>query len=269
MSWKAIAIKGVDLIVKYSPQILVGVGIVSGGAALVATNQAAKKFDLVSGHNKRNIRNAKMSLNGRELGKELSKLYVDRTILAAKVYGPAIGFSAVSVTCVLAGFGIMNARYVALASAYKTLDAAFNEYREATRELVGEEAEEKMIHGNLSDDHGPIGSPYKILFCQDTSVEWQSYPAANLMYLRTQQNLLNDRLRANGRMFLNEVYRSLGLPETKAGQIVGWMADGDGDGYIDFGIFDMDSQEKLNFLNGEEPNIWLDFNVDGNVWELM
>ena len=269
MSWKTLAIRGVDLLVKYSPQILVGVGIVSGGAALVATNSAAKKFDLVSGHNSKKIRYAKVNHQGTELGKELSRLYIDRTILAARVYGPAIGFSAVSVTCVLAGFGIMNARYVALASAYKTLDAAFNEYREATQELIGEEAEEKMIYGTLSDDRGPIGSPYKVLFCQDNSVEWQSYAPANLMYLKTQQNLLNDRLRVNGRMFLNEVYRALGLPETKAGQIVGWIADGDGDGYIDFGIFDMDSQEKLNFLNGEEPNIWLDFNVDGNIWELM
>ena len=89
---------------------------------------------------------------------------------------------------------------------------------------------------------------------------------------------MNDKLRANGHVFLNEVYKELGFDDTKAGQVVGWIYDPEnpnGDNYIDFGIYDVyncsksEAERKTAFVNGYERSIILDFNVDGNIWELM
>ena len=101
---------------------------------------------------------------------------------------------------------------------------------------------------------------------------WQNDPEYNLMFLRAQQQYANDLLRAKGRLFLNDVYEMLGLEKSKAGQIVGWVYDREnpnGDNFVDFGIYDMSKERVRAFVNGYETNILLDFNVDGNIWDLM
>lgn len=68
---------------------------------------------------------------------------------------------------------------------------------------------------------------------------------------------------------MNDVYKILGLPETKAGQIVGWVYNTEspfGDNYVDFGIFD---ERNKNFINSKSNIVLLDFNVDGNILELL
>jgi hypothetical protein len=67
----------------------------------------------------------------------------------------------------------------------------------------------------------------------------------------------------------------LGFERSMAGQVVGWV-DGNGDGYVDFGIFGAKIQgdealvaERLDFLNGQTDSVILDFNVDGIVYDLI
>ena len=60
----------------------------------------------------------------------------------------------------------------------------------------------------------------------------------------------------------------LGLPRTQAGQLVGWVK-GQGDDFVDFGIFDGDDMKHRDFVNGYERSILLDFNVDGIVYNLI
>ena len=59
----------------------------------------------------------------------------------------------------------------------------------------------------------------------------------------------------------------LGLPRSKEGAVVGWVKNGDGDGYVDFGVFDNDVWIATQFVNGQERSIWLDFNVDGVIFD--
>ena len=64
----------------------------------------------------------------------------------------------------------------------------------------------------------------------------------------------------------------LGIPRAKAGQVVGWVYDAKnpiGDNYVDFGIYDIHRETVRNFVNGYERTILLDFNVDGNILDLM
>lgn len=109
-------------------------------------------------------------------------------------------------------------------------------------------------------------------FYDDGCKEWTKSPEYNLAFLRAQQSIMNDRLKANGYLFLNDVYDALGIPRTQKGQIVGWVYDENnpvGDNYVDFGIYDMWKTEVRDFVNGYERSILLDFNVDGVILELM
>ncbi len=89
-------------------------------------------------------------------------------------------------------------------------------------------------------------------------------------FLVQQQNYANDLLKARGHLFLNEVYDLIGARRTKAGAQVGWIYDPEhdhlgGDGFVDFGMFDIDKPKARDFVNGYEKVIILDFNVDGVI----
>ena len=71
-----------------------------------------------------------------------------------------------------------------------------------------------------------------------------------------------------------DVYDMLGIPRTKAGQIVGWLYRPEdpnykGDNHVDFGIYDYTKEINRDFVNGYERTILLDFNVDGPIYDLI
>jgi hypothetical protein len=104
-------------------------------------------------------------------------------------------------------------------------------------------------------------------FFDESCPSWTNDPEMNVMFLKAQQHYANMLLQSRGHLFLNEVYDMLGLPRTKAGQIVGWMYDTEspsGDNCVDF---DLHSQHNERFVNGYEKSALLDFNVDGVILE--
>lgn len=139
----------------------------------------------------------------------------------------------------------------------------------------GEEHEEEVTRV-ISDSDGngikmkvgdSVISPYAVIF-DETSTEWSTDPEYNKMTLIRIRQTCDDLLHARGYLFLNEVYQELGLPATRVGQMVGWLNDGTGDGYVDFGIYNIqDVPNRSEFINGFEPSIILDFNVDGVIWD--
>ena len=118
----------------------------------------------------------------------------------------------------------------------------------------------------LEPDWGP--SQYARYFNSGCAA-WTKDPECNLVYLRHQQNYATELLRHRGYLFLNEVYDMLGLPRTKAGQVIGWVYDEAnpvGDNYVDFGIY---NERNEDFVNGYAESLLLDFNVDGNVLDKL
>lgn len=88
----------------------------------------------------------------------------------------------------------------------------------------------------------PIGTGEKHVrtFDQGSSSMWSAkpYDEYNWVFLRTQQNWVNDLLRAAGYVFLNDVYHVLGMTKTAIGALVGWRyADGELS-FIDFGCWE-------------------------------
>lgn len=227
--------------------------------------------------------------------KDLAVIYLQTGIKFAKLYGPSIVLGAVSITSILASHNIMRKRNVALAAAYTAVDKSFKGYRSRVIERFGEEldkelrynikakeiettvtdenGEEKVVKETVqvSDTNHTFYSDYARCF-DDGCTGWTKNAEMNLMFLRRQQDWANERLKARGYLFLNEVYESLGIPRTKAGQVVGWIYDTknpNGDNYVDFGIYNIHIEKNRDFVNGYERSIWLDFNVDGNILDLI
>ena len=61
----------------------------------------------------------------------------------------------------------------------------------------------------------------------------------------------------------------LGIYRTKIGQQVGWVYDKNNEYKVDFGIYNIHSPENRSFVNGYEKTILLDFNVDGDILDMM
>ena len=241
--------------------------------------------------------------NPEETGKkDLTLVYVQTGLKLAKLYAPAVGLGVLSITSILTSNNILRKRNVALAAAYATVDKTFKQYRNRVVERFGEEVDRQLrynikakeIEETVVDENGneqtvktvknyvdPTDiSGYARYFEQYTRDEngnvirnhyWDPNKEYNLLFLKAQQSYANDLLKAKKRLFLNEVYEILGLPKSKAGQIVGWVYDEEcpmGDNYVDFGLY-ASNQNYSDFVYSDNEAILLDFNVDGNIWEDM
>lgn len=287
---------------KHSPEILMGVGVVGVVTGTVMACRATLKLnDILEEAQETRDKIKEVASNPNyedkyteeDAKKDLTINYVQTGVKVAKLYAPAVAVGVAGVGCVLASHDIMKKRNVALSAAYLTVDKSFKEYKQRVVDRFGEEVEKEIRYGikaeeiveTVTDEEGnettvtetvktmnpTLYSDYARFF-DEASPCWQNDPEYNLMFLRAQQQYANDLLRAKGRLFLNDVYEMLGIEKTKAGQIVGWVYDREnpnGDNFVDFGIYDMSKERVRAFVNGYETNILLDFNVDGNIWDLM
>ena len=225
--------------------------------------------------------------------KDLAIIYARSAMRFVKLYGPSVLLGAASISCILASHRILSKRNAALAAAYSIVDKGFKEYRSRVVDRFGKEVDKELkynikaeeIEEKVIDENGEEKVEKKIVsvanpseysdyakFYDDGCAGWTKDPELNLMFLKRQQRYANDKLKAQGHLFLNDVYEMLGIHKTKAGQIVGWIYDEknpNGDNYIDFGIYDIHSAPARDFVNGYERTILLDFNVDGNILDLI
>ncbi len=235
--------------------------------------------------------------------KDLTIVYAQSAFKLAKLYAPAVLLGSLSITSILASNNILRKRNIALGAAYAAVDKGFKEYRSRVVERFGAEVdrelrynlkarkfEETVVDPETGKEkkvkkNGFVVNPsdiseYARFFEKYTMDEdgnsilnpcWESNNEYNLMFIKAQERLANDMLKARKRLFLNEVYEMLGIPRTKAGQVVGWVYDSENpksDGYVDFGLY-ADNLSYSDYVNGYDPAILLDFNVDGNIWDLM
>lgn len=271
---------------KYSPQILTGLGIVSGvGSTVLACKATLKLEDTLEKAEKR------IKAVPAEDQKELTKAYIRNGAEIAKLYAPAASLGVLSITCALGGQKIMHSRNVALAAAYKLAEEAFTEYRHRVIDAYGEDTDRMFKYGLKKEtvtvvEEGEDGKKKKVKRDIDVPIDpskisqyarffdegcknWDKNPEYNMFFLKSSQNYMNDLLRSRGHVFLNEVYEHLGLPHSQAGAVVGWVMSKDGDNFIDYGLYDDTIEKTRDFVNGYENVILLDFNVDGVIWNLI
>lgn len=290
---------------KHSPEILVGAGVVGVVASAVMACKATTKLDDVLAETKDTVdkihdvtEHPEKIPEGKEYTvedskKDLTIVYTQAGVKLVKLYGPAVVLGTVSIAAIIGGHHILRKRNIALAAAYTAVDKGFKEYRGGVLERFGEEVDRELrynikakeIEKTVTDANGKetvvketvdvadpnLTSDYARFF-DDGCTGWTKDPEFNLMFLKDQQRYANDLFKSKGHLFLNEVYDMLGIPRTQAGQVVGWIYDEKnpiGDNFIDFGIYDIADERKRSFVNGYERTILLDFNVDGNILEMI
>ena len=290
---------------KHSPEILVGAGVVGVVASAVMACKATTKLDDVLAETKDTVdkihdvtEHPEKIPEGKEYTvedskKDLTIVYTQAGVKLVKLYGPAVVLGTVSIAAIIGGHHILRKRNIALAAAYTAVDKGFKEYRGRVLERFGEEVDRELrynikakeIEKTVTDVNGKetvvketvdvadpnLTSDYARFF-DDGCTGWTKDPEFNLMFLKDQQRYANDLFKSKGHLFLNEVYDMLGIPRTQAGQVVGWIYDEKnpiGDNFIDFGIYDIADERKRSFVNGYDRTILLDFNVDGNILEMI
>lgn len=285
---------------KHSPEILIAAGVVGIATSTVLACKATLKVK-----EQMEQSDADMALVDKyveEHGysehyteqdemKDRAIVTTQRVVKLVTLYAPAALLGAVSVSAILYSHKIMSGRNAALASTLTAVTANFRDYRKRVEDKFGTETEREIRMGSRQEKTTVIdgdgnetevdqtvneGNPedYSIYArCFDESCRgWEPSSEYNLLFLKTQQNYFNDMLKSKGHLFLNEVYNALGFPPTKIGQQVGWVYSEDnpvGDNYVDLGIYDLYNERSRAFVNGHERSIWLDFNVDGVIWECL
>lgn len=288
--------------IKHSPEILAGVGVAGVVGSLVLACKATTKLSDVLEESKEQLDKIKEvaadpayeeKYSQDDAKKDTTITYVQTAMKVTKLYAPSVILCASSLGCLLTSNNILKKRNAALSAAYMTIDKSFKEYRKRVSDRFGEEIEKEIRYNikaeevvtSVDENGNEVTETVKVMdgtddpnsysdyarFFDESCAAWQNDAEYNLTFLKAQQQYANDLLKARGRLFLNEVYRMLGIDETKAGQVVGWVYNPDnptGDNFVDFGIYNMQRERVRAFVNGYEPNILLDFNVDGVIWNL-
>lgn len=271
---------------KVSPKVTFVGGVVFGVGALAMAVVQTFKLEPVIDEAKEQIEdvksNEKMELiDHKEATKDLGKIYGKTTLKMAKLYSLPFALEVASVAMFLWSNHIYKSRAAAYAAAYAAVSEAFKAYRQRVVDDQGAEKDREYYSGRkkvvtkevnaetgkeeekVEYFHGrPVSQYARIFDC--ANINWTTHALTNQAYLKGIQDYCNELLKIRGHLFLNEVYDQLGFVRTKAGAIVGWKNGGEGDQYVDFGIWDADGF-LLNHIDPYEAAIWLDFNVDGPI----
>lgn len=279
-----------------APNILFGTGIVGFGVTVGLSSKATLRVEPILTEAKENLDKIESVISNKQLaekhGYSEEDAFRDRVVVRSKtffalvkLYAPSVICGALTIAAFSKAHSIQNARIGALAAAYAGLDKAYRSYRERVRVLVGEEKELDLyydaqvakieLESSDSSDTSKTVVEQKIVgdgaysmyarFFDQTCEPWKKNPEYNWIFLRAQQQYANDMLKSRGYLFLNDVYSSLGIEPTEAGQVVGWVLGPNGDNYVDFGFLDGTKAKVREFVNGQERSILLDFNVDGYI----
>lgn len=273
-------------LVKKSPTIFTGAGIALLVGANVASGWGTIKAKAVAEEDISEVPD-----------EDQRRVAIAKFAKMAGYYAPAVVMTGVGVGFVIHGHTIQETRIAGAMAAYSTLNAAFTNYRANVAEDLGADADAKYLYGDRKakadiyeepEEEGKKpkkhretvvlrekmpGSPYAAIF-DDVSPEWVDNRNKNLFFLQCQETTANNMLRRRGYLFLNEVLEMLGLPYNPAGQFVGWIDEayeGSVHGIVEFGInyayLEAELEKAQLEARNPEPSIWLDFNVDGEIWD--
>lgn len=258
--------------------------------------------------------------------KDLVKTYIRTGGKIMKNYAVPVSLIGGGIISIVSSHNILNTRYTTALAAYNVLSDKFSEYRKRVIDDYGQEVDDLYSFGfdkkeelvetknkkgtvkkKLETSYSPRPeglSEFAIMFGPETSTmairpvdtygdgyernTINAIRTKNLEFLINTQAQCNDRLKREGHLFLNDIYRMLGMlfktedgrytSDRACGALNGWIyrtdKDGNyigpGDGYVDFKIFDVDGELiNDNFVDGYKENIWIDFNCDGKMYHLL
>lgn len=267
---------------KYTPELLLGGALVSGTACIITAAKATLKAkNSMDAHKERKLEIATKAdseiITSEEAKDEMRKEIVKVGLELAKEYAIPFSLYAATIGCVFGSYKVQKSRLQALSTTLAAMSAAYSSLlmrlkNGAENGLTAEEVLQGKFVCKVENEDGtveeytttvknPYDNPFKFRFDKYSTV-WNPHHCSNETILMSELNWCNNLLQIQGYLFLNDVLDRLGIPRTKAGQILGWRTDGDGDGYIDFGVVDC---ATLTGAAYDDNAFELNFNVDGDI----
>lgn len=267
---------------KYAPELLLGGALVSGTACIITSSKATLKAkNSMDAHKERKLEIAnkvdKEIITSEEAKDEMRKEIVKVGLELAKEYAIPFSLYTATIGCVFGSYKVQKSRLQALSTTLAAMSAAYSSLlmrlkNGAENGLTAEEVLQGKFVCKVENEDGtedeftttvenPYDSPFKFRFDKYSTV-WNPHHCSNETILMSELNWCNNLLQIQGYLFLNDVLDRLGIPRTKAGQILGWRTNGDGDGYIDFGVVDC---ATLTGARYDDNAFELNFNVDGDI----
>lgn len=146
---------------KYSPEILIGVGIAGVVGSTVLACKATLQCEEILDKHQENLEKVETCLvlcaeegepdtpdyTEEQAQKDRIIIHTNTVISFVKLYAPAATLLAASVGCILGGYRIMSKRNVALMAAYKVIEEAFTNYRKRVRDELGDGKDAHFLYG--------------------------------------------------------------------------------------------------------------------------
>lgn len=281
--------KQLYLLKDHIPEILAGVGVVASTGAIIFTVKKSKE-------NVEIIENHQEEMYQTETKVDKAKVYCKTAFNFVKANKEAVVLQGISVLSTINGAKIGRNKYVSLIGTAATMQSIHEAYRQNVIEKYGQEVDNEMRYGlkdttnYISKNGKPVtlvdenGSKIKVAdrdfencdisrIFDETNPKYVRDAYYNKEFIIGVQRAMNNRLR-NGRgyVYLNDVYEALGFEPTEAGHDLGWVyKDKTTDdvrkhhNYIEIRTVDAWGNDALDFENGLEPSVILDFNIDGYI----
>lgn len=225
---------------KYSPEILIGLGItgvVSG--TVVACKETLEVNDILEEHNEK-ITQVKEASDADEKtrSKDITVTYLTTGFKLVKLYLPAGLLIGGSIGCILGSHSIMMKRNAGLSAAYIGISEAFNSYRKNIIEKYGENADTearynvkaKKVKGKNGEDDfveyhmtdNTAEHDFTRFFDMDSRY-WDKNTNINLITIHSAQSAIRKRLktRRSHEVSFNEICGELDLrPDKELGSVM-------------------------------------------------
>ena len=291
---KGAAGNGLLIARKHAPELMIGAGIAGFGATVYETVKATNKTN--------DILEEKERLEQVLPEKEQKTLQRNTKWAIIRAWAPVATIGGASVISILGGYRILNGRYVATAAAYKVLETGFDRYRGNVVERFGKDTDWELLHDikpevleaarKEQEENKAIEADnkrskivrkrkktayadiYNCIF-DNYSDRWQRYWNAEqvMHYLQTIERELNDRLKIQKHLFVNEVYDRLGLERTTEGAVTGWIITRTNpDSYVSLGLKEMPEEELRAVLSthrNEDIRVKIRLNPDGLIYNMI
>ena len=203
--------------------------------------------------------------------KDVAMCYLKTAGALAKNYAVPAGMFAGGAFSSLKSYGIQKGRALTFSASAAALTAKLADLKQKMTDELGADKADELYYGakkvkdevvteedgktkkskqeNLAIETAEDLGPFSVFYDEGCTGFIKSSPQYNRKVLFDVQAMANDKLQRDGHLFVNDIYRALGVDDTPMGQLAGWLYDGDKYvDVIDFGLFEPINRRFVQFL---------------------
>lgn len=279
-----IGTQAISTVKKYSPQILLGTGIVTGGAGIVLACKQTLKINDILEDDVNTLQKIDDTLaegnecyTAEDAKRDKKEVYLSIVKKCVKTYALPAALEIASLASFSGCYAVLNHDNKELRATLVSYASAWATYRERVREKYGDEVDRELMLGKptvVTDENGTVIKeeydksliPQQMIYFDRHCCNWVNNADYNKNFLELVQSMLQDKLDTQGYLTSNDVREAVGAPYIREpNEAVNWVINGWRKGStVDLGLT-RDDPEVQAFMRGECKNVWLKLNIDGPI----